>query len=190
MSSEASQLGQHYEVLVGLAKSESWVRGDLQATLREVTETAARTMGIARVNVWLLDEDRSRMRCIEHFERSSGEHSSGGVELASRDYPRYFEALSEERTIVAHDARRDPRTREFEVGYLDVHGITSMLDAPLRSRGDVVGILCHEHVGAPRTWTAEEQRLAGSLAVFASLALETASPRLPPGSCCTPPPRA
>ena len=24
--------------------------------------------------------------------------------------------------------------------------------------GDVIGIICHEHVGPPRTWTAEECR--------------------------------
>lgn len=174
MSSTDSQLGLHYEVLVGLARSESWVRGDLGSTLREVAEAAARTMGIERVNVWLFDAERTRMRCIEHYDRSSGEHSAGGLELAAADYPAYFRALSEERTIVADDARTDPRTREFAEGYLDVHGITSMLDAPLRSSGDVVGIICHEHVGPARTWSAEEQRLAGSLADIASLALETA----------------
>ena len=182
MSTKDSQRGQHYEVLVGLAKSEPWVRGDLAGTLREVTEVAARTMRIERVNVWLFDEERSKMRCIEHFERSSGEHTDGGVELAAADYPQYFRALAEERTIVADDARGDPRTREFTEGYLDVHGITSMLDAPLRSGGDLVGIICHEHVGPPRSWTAEEQSLAGSLADFASLALESAERRQAEGA--------
>lgn len=182
MSTKDGQLGQHYEVLVGLAKSEPWVRGELKGTLREVTEAAARTMDIERVNIWLFDAERSRMRCIEHFELSSGEHTDGGTELAAVDYPDYFRALAEERTIVADDARGDPRTREFTAGYLDVHGITSMLDAPLRSSGEVVGIICHEHIGAPRTWTAEEQNLAGSLADFASLALESAERRQAEGA--------
>jgi len=177
MPTQDGQLERHYEVLVGLARSESWVRGDLGSTLREVAEAAARTMDIERVNVWLFDDERTSMRCIEHFELSTGEHSEGGTELAAADYPIYFRALAEERTIVAHDARGDPRTREFAVGYLDVHGITSMLDAPLRSGGEVVGIICHEHVGAPRTWSTEEQSLAGSLADFASLVLETVERR-------------
>lgn len=182
MSTQDSQLGQHYEVLVGLAKSEPWVRGDLAATLREVTEAAARTMHIERVNVWLFDAERTKIRCIEHYERSTGVHTDGGVELAAADYPHYFRALAEERTIVADDAREDPRTREFTEGYLDVHGITSMLDAPLHSGADVIGIICHEHVGPARTWTAEEQSLAGSLADFASLALESAERRQAEGA--------
>ena len=182
MSHEGGNLGQHYEVLVGLVKSDAWVRGDLQRTLQEVTEAAARTMRIERVNVWLFDEERSKMRCIEHFDRTSGEHSSGGIELAAADYPVYFRTLAAERTIVANDARADSRTREFTEAYLDVHGITSMLDAPLRSGAEVIGIICHEHVGPKRTWSVEEQRLAGSLADLASLALETAERRQAEGA--------
>ena len=177
MSKEDRQFGRHYAVLAGLTKSDAWVRGDLEATLREATLAAARTMGIQRVNVWLFDEERSLMRCIQHYDHSTGEHTSGGVELAAADYPAYFRALAEERAIVAHDARVDPRTSEFTEGYLDVHGITSLLDAPLRSGGKLVGIICHEHVGPPRVWSEEEQRLVGSLADLASLALETAERR-------------
>jgi PAS domain S-box-containing protein len=174
LSHEEADTGQHYEVLVRLAKSNSWVSGNLDATLREVTEAAAHTMGIERVNVWLFDEQRTKIRCIEHYECSKREHSPSGVELSAADYPIYFQALREERTIAAHDACGDLRTREFAEGYLDVHGITSMLDAPLHSGGKVVGIICHEHVGAPRFWTLDEQRFAGSLADLASRALETA----------------
>ena len=177
MSTKDSQIGPHYEVLVGLTKSESWVRGDQESTLRELTEAAARTMRIQRVNVWLFDEGRTRMRCIQHYDRSTGEHTAGGAELAADDYPAYFRALAQERTVVANDAREDPNTSEFTEGYLDVNGITSLLDAPLRSGGQVVGIICHEHVGPARVWTEEEQRLAGSLADLASLALETAERR-------------
>ena len=113
VSHETDDTGVQYEVLVRLAKSKSWVSGDSEATLREVTEAAAHTMGIERVNVWLFAEERTKMRCIEHYERSKREHTSSGAELAAADYPIYFQALNEERAIVAHDARVDSRTREF-----------------------------------------------------------------------------
>lgn len=149
------------------------MRGDLEEVLRSVTEAAAHAMMIDRVNIWLFADEGSKIRCIEFYDRVHREHSSGGIELTAADYPAYFRALEEERTIVAHDAQADPRTREFAEGYLDVHGITSMLDAPLHSGGDVIGIICHEHVGTARVWTEEEQRFAGSLADLASLALES-----------------
>ncbi|MEM7165439.1 MAG: SpoIIE family protein phosphatase [Planctomycetota bacterium] len=167
------QREQHYEVLMRLAKSKSWGHGNLQASLGEVTEAGSHTMGIDRVNVWLFETNPTRIRCIEHYDRKSGEHASSGVEIAAADYPNYFKALLAERTIVADDAHTDPRTREFSKGYLDVHGISSMLDAPLHAGGDVIGIVCYEHVGPPRRWTAAEQQFAASLADLAALAIET-----------------
>ena len=88
------------------------------------------------------------------------------------DFPLYFEALKAERTIDAHDAASDHRLQELQEKYLEPHGITSLLNAPVRVEGELVGVLCHEHVGQPRIWTLEEQSFAGSVADLASLALE------------------
>ena len=52
-------------------------------------------------------------------------------------------------------------------------GISSMLDAPIRYRGQTIGVVCHEHVGPKREWTLDEQNFAGSIADFVSLTLET-----------------
>ncbi|MFN4065959.1 MAG: hypothetical protein ACK4K5_01815 [Thermosynechococcus sp.] len=38
---------------------------------------------------------------------------TAGMKLTASDYPCYFTALKEERTITAHDAWPDPRTQEF-----------------------------------------------------------------------------
>ena len=44
--------------------------------------------------------------------------------------------------------RHDPRTRELTEGYLVPLGITSMLEATVRmDTGELVGVVCHEHVG-------------------------------------------
>ena len=59
------------------------------------------------------------------------------------------------------------------MGYLDVLGISSMLDAPIRHRGQTIGVVCHEHVGPKREWTLDEQNFARSIADFASLTFET-----------------
>lgn len=176
MSDDETRLGQHYHVLMRLAKSKAWGQGDLDAALREVTEAAAHTLGVERVNIWLFDERRSQIRCIEHYERTHGVHSSG-AEIHAADCPGYFRALEEERAIVAHDAHADPRTCEFSGGYLDQHGITSLLDAPIHAGGEVIGIVCHEHIGPARIWTTEEQSFAASLADLAALAIESAQRR-------------
>src|SRR5262249_21337703 len=101
--------------------------------------------------------------CLTLYELSRNEHSSGTV-LSAADYPRYFAALETGRAIDASDAREDPRTSEFRVGYLVPLGITSMMDAAIREEGRVIGVVCQEHVGPRRTWTQDEVAFAGAIA--------------------------
>ncbi|MCI0454052.1 MAG: PAS domain S-box protein [Candidatus Dadabacteria bacterium] len=159
------------EALIQLSRSRLIQNGSLDATLKEIAEASARTLEVERVNVWLYNEDRSKIHCCEQYELGTGKHSKG-YDLAAADYPSYFKALKEERTIAAHDAYADSRTREFSDSYLTLYGITSLLDAPIRVGGQMVGVICHENIGPARQWTLEEQNFAGSMADFISLALE------------------
>ncbi len=158
-------------VLVELARSDALERGDLAAALREITEAASRILGVKRASVWLYTPGKAGIRCLDLFEAETGAHSDG-TELGAETFPSYFKALEEERTIAAHDAHTDWRTREFSESYLSPLGINSMLDAPIRQAGRMVGVVCQEHVGPKREWTFEEQNFAGSLADFVSLAME------------------
>ncbi len=160
------------EVLVSIAKSRFMEEGDLNNALREITEASAKTLGVDRVNVWLYNEDRSKIFCIDHYEMGSDKHTKG-LELASADYPSYFEALEKQRIIAAHDAHSDPRTKEFSETYLLPNRISSLLDAPVWKGGKMIGLVCHEHVGPARTWTSEDQNFAASIADFISLAFES-----------------
>jgi serine/threonine protein kinase len=150
--------------------------GSLRSSLRALTETDARALGVERVSVWLFAGGGSRLECLDLYRRSKGAHGAAPV-LEARRYPRYFKALAANRIVAADDAPRDPRTREFACDYLGPLGITSMMDAPIRRAGRIVGILCHEHTGRPRGWTLEEQEFASSVADLAALALEAGERR-------------
>jgi GAF domain-containing protein len=158
------------QALVELARSGA-IRQSLEAAFEQITRAAAETLGVERVSIWLYDDDRSAIRCVDLYELGQRRHSRGG-ELRAEDYPAYFQALETERAIAAHEARSDPRTGEFTSSYLVPLGITAMLDAPVRAGGRMIGVVCHEHVGPPREWSEDEQRFAGSIADAASLAIE------------------
>jgi PAS domain S-box-containing protein len=148
------------------------LRGDnLAASYRAITEIAARTLGVSRVGIWFYNDARTVMRCADLYVHPTGQHESG-LELSASDYPLYFAALAEGRVIPAHSARDHPHTREFAGEYLRTLGITSMLDAPIRSEGQLVGVVCHEHTGSPREWSLDEQSFAGSMADLVALSME------------------
>jgi PAS domain S-box-containing protein len=160
------------DVLVGLSRQGAGDGPDVQDALRRITETAVRTMPVARASVWMIDEARTRIWCLDLCESVTGRHTCG-VELARAAYPKYFAALEEYRTIAAGDAFTDPRTAEFGASYLRPLGIGAMLDAPVWVRGRVVGVICHEHVGGPRAWTAEEVHFADCLANVVATVIES-----------------
>jgi PAS domain S-box-containing protein len=160
------------EALVELARRAGARGEDLQDSLREITETAARVMAVARTSVWVIDDERTRMWCVDEFDATAGRHTCG-AELARADYPRYFRALEEDRAICGGDAYADERMAEFVPRYLPAFGIRAMLDAPVRVRGRAVGVVCHEHVGGPRAWTAEEEHFADCLANLVATTMES-----------------
>ncbi|MBD1829450.1 PAS domain S-box protein [Microcoleus vaginatus GB1-A2] len=165
------QLQKQKSALIDLAKNKALNQGDLTKALQEITETASRTLEVARSSVWLYDRTKSKMECLDLFDRALNKHSHG-LELAAADYPVYFQALREERAIAAFDAQNDFRTREFRESYLIPLGITSMLDTPIQIGGETAGVLCLEHVGMPRPWTIEEQSFAVSLTDSVTFAVE------------------
>lgn len=168
---DEARLRMQNEVLLELAKSEAIEKGDLEAFLIKISEAATRTLEVERANLWLYNDDKTKIHCIEQYEAGAKKHTDG-AELSASDYPTYFRALENERIIAAHDASSDPRTSEFKESYLDPLGITSMLDAPIRLKGQMVGLICNEHMGPARTWSLEEQNFAGSIADLVSLAME------------------
>ncbi len=168
---DAATLRRHIRVYLDLMTQRALLQGDLRETARRVDEAASEALDVARVSVWLLDESRTAIESLDLFERDARRHSSG-VRLAQRDYPAYFAALATERTIAAHDANTDPRTSAFSQGYLKPLGIGAMLDVPIWVEGQMIGVVCHEHLGRARTWNADEEQFAYLMSAFVALTAE------------------
>lgn len=145
----------------------------LLQVFQRICEIAADTLKVERVSVWLISEDRQQLRCVNLFERSRREHSSSSC-LHVADFPIYFAAIRERRALPCELVQSDPRTIELREPYLIPLGITSMLDAPIFLRDEVVGVVCHEHVGPPREWSTEARDFAMSVADAAGFRLKLA----------------
>ncbi|WP_436345196.1 GAF domain-containing protein [Natronorubrum sp. FCH18a] len=129
----------HHEAVLDLLTDDDVVDGRFEAAVRSITETAADIVDATRAGVWLFADDGDRIRCVDHYDTRTDDHTAG-MELVAADYPAYFEALHSHRSISAVDARDDPRTTELSPDYLEPLGMESMLDATLRAEGDVIGV--------------------------------------------------
>ncbi|MCA9979537.1 MAG: PAS domain S-box protein, partial [Anaerolineales bacterium] len=170
-----ARLQLHMDALSQLAQNPVIAQGNLQEALRHITETSARTLGVERTSIWFYTAERTSIICHDLYRLSHNNHSRG-EELLVQDFPQYFRALELNRVITADDARVNPHTYEFADPYLEKFGIYAMLEAPIRHRQYVVGVICHEAI-EPRHWHLEDQQFVGSVADFISLALESAERR-------------
>src|SRR5690606_23039871 len=121
------------EALLELARSELVAHGDLSASLQEITEAAARGIGVGRVNIWLYEENDTVLRCLSQFE-SGNPGCDVSYEMRVADFPTYFEAVTRDRFVSVADVETDFRTRELLESYFRPLGITSILNAGIRLR--------------------------------------------------------
>jgi PAS domain S-box-containing protein len=167
------QMRRHRNALLELALLD---KSNLQAALATICARLATALNVARVGYWSLQDEGAALLCetLYLLERGGIEPSAKGTRVAAQDCPSYFAALAAKEPIVAHHAETHRHTRELAQSYLRPLGITSMLDVPVWLHGKLVGVLCHEHVGEPRQWTAEEIDFAASVANMVSLSIEAA----------------
>jgi hypothetical protein len=167
---EARLLRKQLQIYVDVVTQRASVWRDVGAVIRRIDEAASAALDVERVSIWFLDAARTKITCADLFVRATKEHASG-VELFAKDFDPYFKALATERTIAAGDAHADPRTSCFSQSYLAPLGIASMLDVPIWSNDEMVGVICHEHVGAKRTWNADEESFGYLMSHFVARAL-------------------
>ena len=164
------QLKQFVDALQWL--SHEFVDADTDTALALVTRKVAEVMEVARVSVWTLADDNSRIECQWQF--ADGETKTSDAVIQRDAAPDYFEALVHDRFFIADDALSHPAIAGFVDGYLSTLGIGAMLDAPIRIGGRTYGVVCHEHVGGPRRWSSAELTFAANVADLIALLVESA----------------
>lgn len=170
LQASAERARRQRAAIAGLVLDDALAGGELSAALRRVTRTLAETLEVERAGVWLLTESGAELQCVSLFEAPTKSYHAGDV-LKPADFPRYFEAIRAESRIAADDAPGDPRTCELSTGYLAPRGITSLLDAAVQVEGKLVGVVCMEHIGAPRKWHPDEEAFASTAAALVAQVL-------------------
>ena len=140
---------------------------------KTLLENDSNILDVERVSIWFFNDDKTEIVCQDLYQRSSKLHNKGFI-LKADDYPQYFKAIRNSHNIAAYDACSDPNTFEFSESYLKPLGIISMLDVPIWFKGELFGVLCHEHIGDhKRKWSFEDQDFAVSIANLISRYLES-----------------
>lgn len=155
-----------------LSRSKRIRSGKLHDAIYEILEMSSKAVHVTRVNAWLFDEKKEKIECIGNYDTRVGKMIPQEA-LPVIDMPTYFSLFKDEKIILAPDAQRSPYTSELNESYLIPNGIFSMMDIPLRSEGEIIGVICFEQVGLYRDWSMNDQKFGLIAAQMVSLAVET-----------------
>ncbi|AXS78816.1 GAF domain-containing protein [Dechloromonas sp. HYN0024] len=158
------------EGIASLSRGAFFKEAPLDMMLSILTEAAAERSGVERVSIWALNDEHQELVCLDLYEMSARRHSKG-ESLRASQYPSYFRALHEGRSIAADDAYVHPLTTEFLASYLPQHDVTAKLDMPIHIRGELQGVLCLEQVASRQPWASAHVLFAQAVANLVTLAL-------------------
>jgi signal transduction histidine kinase len=141
---------------------------DLQALSHRIVETIAQTMGVEKVSLFLLQEEKGGYYLFE--SRNIGIDSS----LLSKGdpLPQYLQSVRE--IVIREELMKQAKAPELE----DVIGRMSFLEAdvsiPLISKGRLVGMINLSHKFNRDVYSQEDVELLSTLANQAAVAIENA----------------
>ncbi|NJN61863.1 MAG: PAS domain S-box protein [Coleofasciculaceae cyanobacterium RL_1_1] len=156
-----------------LAQNSQAYLGNLNATLRGITTTAAEALGLDGVSIWRYDSpDRQRLTVLECYTVATNQHDQGRTLdlVPSGDQSK---VILSDRGFAIADITLEPFAPEIVRTYCEQQQILSLLSVPVWQDGRVCGFVWFERKTPPRRWSEDTQQFAHSISDFISLALET-----------------
>lgn len=153
------------------AKNSEIYRTSRHRALEILCSKCAEVMEVERIGIWFYTIDKEAIY-EEMTYIAGGTPTQGGI-LRKSDLPNYFKHISEERVVASDDTYLNPATLELVESYLKPFNIRALLDAPIFSDGDMIGIICFEQVGKTRDWDIHDKNFAATFADFIARLIES-----------------
>ncbi len=116
--------------LMEIGQANGFLEQPHEIKLRKIIKSCSQQLNSARVSVWSLTASQTAIFCDALYLKDA-DHYENGTLLHATQCPSYFNALKQDRLIVANDARQHPFTVELSDTYLTPLGIQAMLDVPI-----------------------------------------------------------
>jgi two-component sensor histidine kinase len=157
------------EEIDSVSKMHFLQRDDIDELMTIIGHRVVLALKIERISVWLFNQERDAIVSMGEFDLR-GHKFSKNKTLLKKDFPKYFNAISGNKILLAENIYTNPATDEFSESYSKPNDIISLMDIPLRIAGELVGVMCFEKTGSnERIFSSKEQTFAFSMAlVFAS----------------------
>lgn len=143
----------------------------LDSTLQKYLSVAAVQLGIARVGIWQLDEQKQSLDCalmIPHNEPITESFS-----MVVENHPWYFSALESNQLIAISDLSDELSRMDLDFDYSIKRNIGATMQVPVNINGEFTGVLSLEHTDISRNWSREDHEFSHYIADLCAVAFIT-----------------
>ena len=166
----------YLETIEELSKSANLREGEIINFTQEILANSSKALDCSRCNAWLFENNQTKLVSLLSYQKVKNLFINENP-LVKDQLPNYFKFLKKNELIVSDNAKIEPINSELLESYIIPNEVTSMIDVPLRSEGEMIGVICFEHVKTQHSWSNDEKKFTQSVAQLLSLALETKKKR-------------
>lgn len=141
---------------------------NLDVSVMQIIESAAKVSKCDRVSYWKYTEDR--ITCENLYDLDTNSYSKGAF-LEKENYPIYFESIRNKTQISAPDVFNKYEISEFIEDYFLKFDIKSQLDIPIFINGELSGTISFETARTQRNWDNEDIIFARTISDIISLTM-------------------
>lgn len=146
---------------------------ELANSLRTINNLAAKTVNADRAGIWLFNEDKTQINCLDLLSEKDTHQSHGRV-LKGPRFSEFFEFILAEKDNFNLYGPSIPEIYEFEKEYFNSFGTKSSVFAKIRHHGVIAGFLCVESLEkSPQDWTREQIDFILSTTSIIAIAMES-----------------
>jgi len=149
--------------LLELSAAGTMKREALPDALRKVVEAAIGILDVDAVAVWLRDEGSRAIRCHAMTGLQGTRVRVGGLLDTTRMAAYAAMQRTLEQAFVVHDLRLHPAASEL-LPLFEGADLRSLIDVPLRLRGENLGVASFGQTGRRRNWTRDDVLFASHIA--------------------------
>ena len=155
------------ETIKNLASTNFSEYNNLDFSIKQIIESAAKATKCNRVSYWRYTEDTFTCENIFSYDTKSIK----GQLLEKNKYPIYFESIKKNKLICASDVTKANEVSEFSADYFIEHDIKSLLDLPISINGELTGLLCFEDTKKQRNWDNDDINFTRTISDIISLTI-------------------
>jgi GAF domain-containing protein len=145
----------YHSALSWIAKNSELYRSSRHRALEILASKCAEVMNVDRVGIWFYTIDKEAI--YEEMTCVVNNGTSQGTILKKAEFPVYFQHISQERVVAINDVLSEHATTELVKSYMAPLKIRAILDAPIFSDGEMIGVVCIEQSEKPRDWDMQDR---------------------------------